>query len=315
MRRQHRSGGRRDPRAVLDARQRRALAGLDPRLGAVRGGVRRRHRLPADGLPPLRALGRNSLDAGAYFRPDQPAAAGRPGAVDRTGPPSRPAPADAGSAGEAATALVGGQFARGDADPDVDPDRFDESMDVDWAAEAVERAAAVTDRFGPETRLRRGWSSSPASRDTASSTRPRPVGSSPNSPVTGPRRRSTSPGSDSTGSTPTGPTPSGTRRDRRPRRHRVPRSSPCRRSLVALLSLSPLDALSTLGRSPAVPSRRVVPLRRVRTGLPNPLVRHRSAASQRFSSRLRYPPSMSVTRLDVAPSFQRRVLRGRRPGR
>lgn len=52
-------------------------------------------------------------------------------------------------------ALVGGHFA--DADPDADPDGFDEGMEIDWAAEAVERAGAYTDYFGPETRIRRGW--------------------------------------------------------------------------------------------------------------------------------------------------------------
>ncbi|WP_435075412.1 NAD(P)/FAD-dependent oxidoreductase [Halorubrum sp. HHNYT27] len=52
-------------------------------------------------------------------------------------------------------ALVGGHFA--DADPDADPDRYDEGLDINWAAEAVERAGAYTDYFGPETRIRRGW--------------------------------------------------------------------------------------------------------------------------------------------------------------
>ncbi|CQR49098.1 NAD(P)/FAD-dependent oxidoreductase [Haloferax massiliensis] len=66
------------------------------------------------------------LDTGAYFRPE------------REG-----------------TAIVGGHFA--DSDPDVDPDRFDESMDVEWAVEATERADDAAAYFGPETRIRNGW--------------------------------------------------------------------------------------------------------------------------------------------------------------
>jgi len=30
-------------------------------------------------------------------------------------------------------------------------------MDLEWAANAVERAAAYTTYFGPDTRIRRGW--------------------------------------------------------------------------------------------------------------------------------------------------------------
>jgi len=52
-------------------------------------------------------------------------------------------------------ALVGGHF--GGEDPDVDPDRFTEDMDLGWAAGAVERAADYTAYFGPETRIKRGW--------------------------------------------------------------------------------------------------------------------------------------------------------------
>ncbi|WP_247730918.1 NAD(P)/FAD-dependent oxidoreductase [Halovivax limisalsi] len=52
-------------------------------------------------------------------------------------------------------ALVGGHF--GSDDPAVDPDRFDEDMDLEWAAYAVEQAADYTTYFGPDTRIRRGW--------------------------------------------------------------------------------------------------------------------------------------------------------------
>lgn len=66
------------------------------------------------------------LESGSYFRPDR-----------------------------GGDALVGGHFA--DADPDADPGLYDDSMDLDWAATAVERAAEWTTYFGPETRIVRGW--------------------------------------------------------------------------------------------------------------------------------------------------------------
>lgn len=66
------------------------------------------------------------LDAGSYFRPERNGAA-----------------------------LVGGHFA--DSDPDCDPDYYSESMDVDWAARAVEHAADFTEYFDADTRIKRGW--------------------------------------------------------------------------------------------------------------------------------------------------------------
>ena len=66
------------------------------------------------------------LDTGAYFRPEREGAA-----------------------------IVGGQFDTDD--PEADPDRYSESMDLDWAATAIERAADVAGYFGPETQLKRGW--------------------------------------------------------------------------------------------------------------------------------------------------------------
>ncbi|MFC7205189.1 NAD(P)/FAD-dependent oxidoreductase [Haloferax namakaokahaiae] len=66
------------------------------------------------------------LDTGSYFRPE------------REG-----------------TALVGGHFSA--TDPDVNPDRFDQSMDIEWAVEATERADDCAAYFGPETRIRNGW--------------------------------------------------------------------------------------------------------------------------------------------------------------
>ncbi|GAA0525987.1 sarcosine oxidase subunit beta [Halorubrum aquaticum] len=53
-------------------------------------------------------------------------------------------------------ALVGGHF-DGDDDPDQDPDAYDEGMDVEWAARAVENAAEYTEYFGLDTRIQRGW--------------------------------------------------------------------------------------------------------------------------------------------------------------
>ncbi|MFC3477171.1 NAD(P)/FAD-dependent oxidoreductase [Halobacterium litoreum] len=66
------------------------------------------------------------LDTGSYFRPERDGAA-----------------------------LVGGHF--GGDDPAVDPDRYSESMDIDWAATAVERAADYTTYFDGDSRIKRGW--------------------------------------------------------------------------------------------------------------------------------------------------------------
>ncbi|WP_255197478.1 NAD(P)/FAD-dependent oxidoreductase [Halorarius litoreus] len=66
-----------------------------------------------------------NLDSGSYFRPERDGAA-----------------------------LVGGHF--GD-DPDVDADYYSDSLDIEWAATAVERAAEYTAYFGGDSRIRRGW--------------------------------------------------------------------------------------------------------------------------------------------------------------
>jgi sarcosine oxidase subunit beta len=65
------------------------------------------------------------LDTGSYFRPEREGAA-----------------------------LVGGHF--GDDDV-VDPDTYDESMDIAWAADAVEHAADHTTYFDGDSRIKRGW--------------------------------------------------------------------------------------------------------------------------------------------------------------
>ncbi|WP_318567640.1 FAD-dependent oxidoreductase [Salinigranum marinum] len=66
------------------------------------------------------------LDTGSYFRPE------------REG-----------------QALVGGHFAS--TDPDVDPDDYDTTMDLDWAVTAVEHAGETAGHFGPESGIVRGW--------------------------------------------------------------------------------------------------------------------------------------------------------------
>ena len=66
------------------------------------------------------------LDTGSYFRPEREGAA-----------------------------IVGGHF--GGDDPVVDPDRYSESMDIDWAADAVELAADHTTYFDGDSRIKRGW--------------------------------------------------------------------------------------------------------------------------------------------------------------
>ena len=69
------------------------------------------------------------LDTGSHFRPEREGAA-----------------------------LVGGHFQSVNAeDPDQDPDGFDRKIDLDWAAEAIERASDCATYFGPESEIRRGW--------------------------------------------------------------------------------------------------------------------------------------------------------------
>lgn len=66
------------------------------------------------------------LDTGSYFRPEREGAA-----------------------------LVGGHF---DAeDPDADPDRFSETVGLDYTLTALDRAADIATYFGPETGVKRGW--------------------------------------------------------------------------------------------------------------------------------------------------------------
>lgn len=105
------------------ARRVGAMAGLD--LPVV---PRRRQVLVADPDPPVPEDTplTMDLDSGSYFRPERDGAA-----------------------------LVGGHFAADD--PDGDPDGYARSMDLKWAATALERAAETASYFGSSTRVRRGW--------------------------------------------------------------------------------------------------------------------------------------------------------------
>ncbi|WP_418286613.1 NAD(P)/FAD-dependent oxidoreductase [Halorubrum sp. DTA46] len=107
-----------------------------PRVGALAGVdlpiVPRRRQIavvePSSPIPESSPL-TIDLDTGSYFRPERDE-----------------------------IALVGGHFAEGrDTEEPADPDAFDEGMDIDWAAAAVERAADYAAYFGPDTRIRRGW--------------------------------------------------------------------------------------------------------------------------------------------------------------
>jgi len=66
------------------------------------------------------------LDTGSYFRPE------------REG-----------------DALVGGHFA--ESDPDEDPDRYSESVGLEYTLTALEQAADVASYFGPESGRKRAW--------------------------------------------------------------------------------------------------------------------------------------------------------------
>jgi sarcosine oxidase subunit beta len=100
------------------------LAGVDLPIAP-----RRRQIAVVDPAPPVPETVPLTIDleTGSYFRPERDGAA-----------------------------LVGGHF-DGDDDPDRDPDAYDEGMDVEWAARAVENAAEYAEYFGLDTRIKRGW--------------------------------------------------------------------------------------------------------------------------------------------------------------
>jgi sarcosine oxidase subunit beta len=79
------------------------------------------------------------LDTGSHFRPERDGAALVGGHF----------------AGEERSSSANGTETRSASEPD--PDAFDRSFDLDWATEAVERAADCAGYFGPETRIQRGW--------------------------------------------------------------------------------------------------------------------------------------------------------------
>ncbi|OYR38964.1 FAD-dependent oxidoreductase [Halorubrum sp. Ib24] len=100
-----------------------AMAGVDLPISP-----RRRQIAVVDPAPPVPESVPLTIDleTGSYFRPERDGAA-----------------------------LVGGHF--DEADPARDPDAYDEGMDVEWAARAVEHAADYAEYFGPDTRIKRGW--------------------------------------------------------------------------------------------------------------------------------------------------------------
>lgn len=99
------------------------MAGLDLRVSP------RRRKLavvePATPVPESVPLVVDA-DGGAHFRPERDGAA-----------------------------VAGGHFAA--EDPEVDPDGFDQSTSLDWAAQVIESLSDVAEYFGPDTRVRRGW--------------------------------------------------------------------------------------------------------------------------------------------------------------
>ena len=106
------------------------------------------------------------LDTGSHFRPEREGAALVGGHFERE---ARSASERASSEGQRPSDRASGRGPRADgeerpasnedlgADPDRDPDAFDRSFDLDWATEAVERAADCANYFGPETRIKQGW--------------------------------------------------------------------------------------------------------------------------------------------------------------
>ncbi|EMA59442.1 NAD(P)/FAD-dependent oxidoreductase [Halorubrum kocurii] len=101
-----------------------AMAGVDLPIAP-----RRRQIAVVDPTPPVPESVPLTIDleTGSYFRPERDGAA-----------------------------LIGGHFGE-DGDPDRDPDAYDEGMDLEWAARAVENAADYAEYFGPDTRIKRGW--------------------------------------------------------------------------------------------------------------------------------------------------------------
>ncbi|NHN61161.1 MULTISPECIES: FAD-binding oxidoreductase [Halorussus] len=95
------------------------------------------------------------LDTGSHFRPEREGAALVGGHFESEEPRSsdRASGQSPRADGEERPASDTG----GGADPNRDPDGFDRKMDLDWAAEAVERAGDCATYFGPDSELRRGW--------------------------------------------------------------------------------------------------------------------------------------------------------------
>ncbi|WP_115865479.1 NAD(P)/FAD-dependent oxidoreductase [Halorussus litoreus] len=82
------------------------------------------------------------LDTGSYFRPERDGAALVGGHF---------------ASEERSSSNASGEERPASEDPDMEPDAYSESMDLPWAATAVERAADCATYFGGDTRIRRGW--------------------------------------------------------------------------------------------------------------------------------------------------------------
>lgn len=53
------------------------------------------------------------------------------------------------------SAVAGGHFR--DEDPEMDPDDFQKSTSIDWAAQVIEEASHLASYFGMDTEVKRGW--------------------------------------------------------------------------------------------------------------------------------------------------------------
>jgi sarcosine oxidase subunit beta len=53
------------------------------------------------------------------------------------------------------SAVAGGHFSADD--PEMDPDDFQKSTSIDWAARVIEEASEISSHFGMDTEVKRGW--------------------------------------------------------------------------------------------------------------------------------------------------------------
>lgn len=135
-----------------------AMAGIELPISP-----RRRQIAVVDPTPPVPESAPLTIDleTGSYFRPERDGLAlvgghfaGESDDPDAGSEAERPANSEADR--RRANSKVDRRWGL-ETDPAVDPDRFDEEMDLEWAVDAVEHAADYAEYFGPETRIRRGW--------------------------------------------------------------------------------------------------------------------------------------------------------------